>query len=403
MKLYSTLALGVSLAAAADPECSAQCGSEIGFVSSQGPELLIKYDGKQLHVPQHCRSEVCSALTSDSAALKAQVTPLKAQVAGLAATSQSAASSQLAVNAALRTLLADQAALIEELSARLATVAAVQQQDAARHEEQLAAVKRDTASADAALHAAVGAVKLYAENTAYVAPTPAPTTAASVKVEQGLIAKYEFNHGNCDDTLGKYNGVNHGGSFGSSRLRVGQSGANYCEIDGLKYYQWGDNFSACTWFKRDSSAGDYMGILSTGYHLSGAWEIRQGGENGGTRIGGLINTPGHAVRLGNQNAGGRLRALAPVAQWNHVCMAWDGKVGNYFLNGKLVDSTSMQGNTSAGARGPVTPTSKGVFIGTADGTRPGHEYFRGEIDDVRLYKRAVDAEDVAFLFSQKPS
>jgi len=390
MKLYSTLALGASLAAAADPECSAQCGSEIGFVSSQGPELLIKYDGKQLHVPQHCRSEVCSKLTSDSAALKAQV-------AGL----ESAASSQLAVNAALRTLLADQAALIEELSARLATVAAVQQQDAARHEEQLAAVKRDTASADAALHAAVGAVKLYAENTAYVAPTPAPTTAASVKVEQGLIAKYEFNHGNCDDTFGKYNGVNHGGSFGSSHLRVG--GGSYVEIDGLRNYPWGDNFSACTWFKRDSSAGDYMGILSTGYHLNGAWEIRQGGENGGTRIGGLINTPGHAVRLGNQNAGGRLRALAPVAQWNHVCMAWDGKVGNYFLNGKLVDSTSMQGNTSAGARGPVTPTSKGVFIGTADGGMPGHEYFRGEIDDVRLYKRAVDAEDVAFLFSQKPS
>jgi hypothetical protein len=167
MKLYSTLALGVSLAAATDPECSAQCGSEIGFVSSQGPELLIKYDGKQLHVPQHCRSEVCSELTSDSAALKAQV-------AGTA-------SSQLAVNAALRTLLADQAALIEELSARLSTVAAVQQQDTARHEEQLAAVKRDTASADAALHAAVGAVKLYAENTAYVAPTPAPTIPTTPK------------------------------------------------------------------------------------------------------------------------------------------------------------------------------------------------------------------------------
>ena len=400
MKLYSTLALGVSLAAAADPECSAQCGSEIGFVSSQGPELLIKYDGKQLHVPQHCRSEVCSALTSDSAALKAQVTPLKAQVAGLAATSQSAASSQLAVNAALRTLLADQAALIEELSARLATVAAVQQQDAARHEEQLAAVKRDTASADAALHAAVGAVKLYAENTAYVAPTPAPTTAASVKVEQGLIAKYEFNHGNCDDTLGKYNGVNHGGSFGSSRLRVGQSGANYCEIDGLKYYQWGDNFSACTWFKRDSSAGGgYMGILSTGYYTNGAWEIRQGAEDGGTMTGGLINIPGHTQDWWYGYLPRRLNA--PSDQWNHVCTTWDGKVGNFFLNGKLADSTSMPGSKGAGARGSVTPTSNPVFIGTAEAGNS--EYFRGEIDDVRLYKRAVDAEDVAFLFSQKPS
>jgi hypothetical protein len=396
MKLYSTLALGVSLAAATDPECSAQCGSEIGFVSSQGPELLIKYDGKQLHVPQHCRSEVCSELTSDSAALKAQVAVLESA----AATSQGAASSQLAVNAALRTLLADQAALIEELSARLATVAAVQQQDTARHEEQIAAVKRDTASADAALHAAVGAVKLYAENTAYVAPTPAPTTAASVKVEQGLIAKYEFNHGNCDDTFGKYNGVNHGGSFGGSHLRVG--GGSYVEIDGLRNYPWGDNFSACTWFKRDSSAGDYMGILSTGYYLNGAWEIRQGGENGGTRVGGLLNIPGHTPTWTFGGNGGQTLS-APVAQWNHVCMAWDGQVGNYFLNGKLVDSTSMQGNTSAGARGPVTPTSNGVFIGTADGGMPGHEYFRGEIDDVRLYKRAVDAEDVAFLFSQKPS
>lgn len=67
----ATLALGASLAAA-DPECSAQCGSEIGFVSSQGPELLIKYDGETLTVPQHCRESDCTANAQAVTELRAE-------------------------------------------------------------------------------------------------------------------------------------------------------------------------------------------------------------------------------------------------------------------------------------------------------------------------------------------
>ena len=70
----ATLVLGVSLAAAADPpKCSARCGSEIGFVSLQGPELLISYDGDKLTVPQHCREEDCQAQAKEIADLKEMV------------------------------------------------------------------------------------------------------------------------------------------------------------------------------------------------------------------------------------------------------------------------------------------------------------------------------------------
>lgn len=64
------LALVLAMGDAADPECSAQCGSEIGFVSSQGPELIVSYDGTELHVPGYCKLAQCGVLEQNAAQLK---------------------------------------------------------------------------------------------------------------------------------------------------------------------------------------------------------------------------------------------------------------------------------------------------------------------------------------------
>ena len=68
---------------AADPECSAQCGSEIGFVSSQGPELIVSYDGTELHVPGYCKLAQCGALTAELSSLKAANAALEQRLAAL--------------------------------------------------------------------------------------------------------------------------------------------------------------------------------------------------------------------------------------------------------------------------------------------------------------------------------
>ena len=69
-------------------------------------------------------------------------------------------------------------------------------------------------------------------------------------------------------------------------------GGSHCRVNSLANHAWGRKFSACVWFKRDGSDGNYQGIFSTGYYTSGAWEFRLGREDGGTRGGGGIMVSG---------------------------------------------------------------------------------------------------------------
>jgi len=78
MKTFAlaSLVLGSTGLAAAAEICGARCGSEVGFTSSNGPELSISYDGARLTVPQHCREEDCATNAKEIAGLNAQVAGL---------------------------------------------------------------------------------------------------------------------------------------------------------------------------------------------------------------------------------------------------------------------------------------------------------------------------------------
>jgi hypothetical protein len=71
MKLLAPTLLAASLSsAAAEVQCAARCGSEVGFTSSNGPEVAISYDGATLTVPQQCREERCGAIEAELAELR---------------------------------------------------------------------------------------------------------------------------------------------------------------------------------------------------------------------------------------------------------------------------------------------------------------------------------------------
>jgi hypothetical protein len=221
-------------------------------------------------------------------------------------------------------------------------------------------------------------------------------------LDDGLLAKYEFEGSAADSSGNGYTGSQHGGSFVSGAVNgraYEVSGGSRIEIDGLRNHIWGTDFSVCTWFKRASSDGRYSGIISTGYGGSGVWEIRMGREDGGTMVGGTI----FPTNDGDPNwtfGYSPTRLNAPVGQWNHVCMTWDGSVSNYYMNGVLRDSSNNNGNKGAGDSGAIPATSNPVFIGIAGPAQP-NEYFNGQIDNVRLYERAVTASDVQTMYADK--
>jgi hypothetical protein len=77
-------------------------------------------------------------------------------------------------------------------------------------------------------------------------------------------------------------------------------------------------------------------------------------------------------------------ATLPLNAWSHLAMTWDGLTLRLYVDGTLRASSALSGTatTSAGA----------LRIG---GNTIWSEWFRGLIDEVRVYDRALSAAEVA--------
>ena len=98
---------------------------------------------------------------------------------------------------------------------------------------------------------------------------------AIVDAEADLVANYKLD---CKDATGKYNADLVGTVKTGAGIAVG--GGSYCVAKGLSSFNWGSAMSVCARIKRTADNGKYMGIVTTGFYNSGAWELRMGREAG---------------------------------------------------------------------------------------------------------------------------
>lgn len=82
-----------------------------------------------------------------------------------------------------------------------------------------------------------------------------------------------------------------------------------------------------------------------------------------------------------------------IGEWIHVAMVYDGTDRHIYLNGNL-------NSTSQNKSGPVESSNMPVYLGARqeEGRR-----FTGVIDEVRIYNRALNAEEVAVLATRNVS
>ena len=76
--------------------------------------------------------------------------------------------------------------------------------------------------------------------------------------------------------------------------------------------------------------------------------------------------------------------------WYFVAVTWDGSIAKFYVNNNLISSHPLSGQ--------MVPDSKNLAIGIDP---PGEvEYFKGKIDDLRIYSRALSAEELFAIFNQ---
>jgi hypothetical protein len=84
--------------------------------------------------------------------------------------------------------------------------------------------------------------------------------------------------------------------------------------------------------------------------------------------------------------------LAPDSTWHHVCATLDGTSQSIYLDGQLWKSVPNAGDF-------LTDTTA-VLLGSAEGTG---RFVNAQFDDLRLYKKALNADEVAKLAGYTPT
>jgi hypothetical protein len=191
----------------------------------------------------------------------------------------------------------------------------------------------------------------------------------------GLIAWYPFN-GNANDESG--NG-NHGTVY-NAVLTDDRFG-----INNDAYYFNGSNSYIATTFKPTNfnSISIFFNPESNQVYNGGLFSTFQGGNFNGYYVGFMH---GHIYIYRDGNMGDTLH-FNNWNKWNHLVIVCDGATLKYYLNGKF--RKSAQGSTTHAGN---------LIIGE---TRYNSRFFKGKIDDIRIFDRALSYQEVINLYNNK--
>ncbi|CAK0777787.1 exported hypothetical protein [Gammaproteobacteria bacterium] len=219
---------------------------------------------------------------------------------------------------------------------------------------------------------------------------------AHAGLNDGLVAYYPFN-GNANDESGK---GNNGQAFGATldKDRLGKQNSAYLFDGSSNYIQLIDNgtlgiglqsYSIAAWIKPVSPTNNGR-IFSKG--SSGCvtgYMMRMGGPSGNhLHLENAFNGQCHVYFYSNQDI--------VDGNWHFVVGAVDRSVGaKIYIDGNL-DSSQEVDTSSYDLSNSRNPT-----IGKND--VDNGEHFNGNIDDVRIYNRALSAQEVTDLFQNNPN
>ena len=143
----------------------------------------------------------------------------------------------------------------------------------------------------------------------------------------------------------------------------------------------GSQITVSAWIKRETDTNVYDGIVATSVNLADGFALLiGGGTTAGTTDKLFWQFDGSAGQIDSESGG----VTIPLGEWTHVVGTYDGTTLKTYVNG-VADRTS----TSAGKS--LDGSNKTIYIG-AQGVGSGA--FSGEIKDVRIHNRALEAAEI---------
>ena len=212
-----------------------------------------------------------------------------------------------------------------------------------------------------------------------------------------LLAYYSFNDANNPFKDDSGRGLTLSPVNGTPSLTTGAAGAGALSTNGIRLRaQVGSSFSNNTatiaYFVRVTGAGNWNPRVvavqkpGTSSHYYGTYI--DGTSTSAPRSLASYAVTGSGVQIHKSPSSSRLTTSSSAA-WTHVAVTWDGSGTRIYMNGSEVLN---QGNVGA----PVGFTSGMLSIAGSDN---GLDLFQGDLDEIRIYNRALTAAEVTTLSS----
>ncbi len=204
----------------------------------------------------------------------------------------------------------------------------------------------------------------------------------------GLVADYPFN-GNANDlTENKNHGIINGATLISDRFDYPAKafhfdGSNdYIEIPYTSANHPANEISVVCWFRIDTLRG-HQDIISTNQHGGYALEFH------------ADNHLYWVLRIGSEYFDVAVNSVdVTLHQWHCVVGTYDGLNLKIYLNGVLKDERARQGTIHYAHQNSVM---LGADAYEKTGPDPGFGFFKGDIDDIRIYNRMLTEKEIQEL------
>ncbi|MDX2049021.1 MAG: LamG-like jellyroll fold domain-containing protein [Chitinophagaceae bacterium] len=201
-------------------------------------------------------------------------------------------------------------------------------------------------------------------------------------LKNGLVAYYPFN-GNTNDESGNNNhGVAAGGSLANDKTGKANSayyfgGSDYIKVlNSASLSGIGNAFSVSGWINNE---GQGVSLICKSPFNGTAMQFRVYAD---TKI----------LFANNKKAADFDHTLNPANTWKHIVIVSDGNNAKYYLNGTLVSTITLTSSAN------TDNISSDMFIGVD--THGTSEYYKGRLDEIRIYSRVLNDNEVLSLFNR---